>query len=267
MRTEKFAAGVRIFAQGDYSEEAYRIVEGSVEISINEGRAKVILATLGVGEIFGEMGMIERLPRSATARALDNLTVEVITEESFNESLAGGGDILVPYLVTIFERLRVTNERLRTAHEQLDALRDPAGHVKAKPREPVANSGNLLLEPDSEETRTQSALQAQTLTNFPFLFGRRADLAACVDVFSKTRLLIGDRMPYRISRTHCAIEHENGAYFIQDRGSKLGSIVNGIPTGAAAKEDRVRLRTGKNTLVLGPANSAIRFILTVPDID
>lgn len=79
MKTEQFAAGVRIFAQGDYSEEAYRIVDGSVEISINEGRAKVILATLGVGEVFGEMGMIERMPRSATARALDNLTVEVIT--------------------------------------------------------------------------------------------------------------------------------------------------------------------------------------------
>ena len=62
MKTEQFGAGVRIFAQGDYSEEAYRIVDGSVEISINEGRAKVILATLGVGEVFGEMGMIERLP-------------------------------------------------------------------------------------------------------------------------------------------------------------------------------------------------------------
>ncbi|KRP37674.1 MAG: hypothetical protein ABS34_01760 [Opitutaceae bacterium BACL24 MAG-120322-bin51] len=265
MKTEKFAAGVRLFAQGDYSEEAYRIVEGSVEISINEGSAKVILATLGVGEVFGEMGMIECSPRSATARALENLTVEVITEQVFNESLAGGGDILVPYLTTIFERLRVTNERLRTAHELLDAHRDPATRAKVKSRAlAVATTGSILFEPDSKETRTQSALQKQTLISFPVLFGRRADLVACVDVFSKTRLLIGDRMPFRVSRTHCAIEHEKGAYFIQDRCSKLGSIVNGIPIGGNSKEDRVRLRAGKNTLVLGPANSAIRFILTVP---
>ena len=267
MKTEKFAAGVRLFAQGDYSEEAYRIVEGSVEISINKGSAKVILATLGVGEIFGEMGMIERLPRSATARALDNLIVEVITEESFNKSLAGGGEILVPYLIAIFERLRMTNERLRTAHEQLDLLRNPTPREKVKLSAPVgANNGNLLLEPDSDETRTQSALQKQTLINFPFLFGRRADLAACVDVFSKTRLLIGDRMPFRLSRSHCVIEHEREGYFIQDRGSKLGTVVNGIPIGGNAKEDRVRLRTGRNTLVLGPVNSTIRFILTVPEI-
>jgi CRP-like cAMP-binding protein len=267
MKTENFAAGVRLFAQGDYSEEAYRIVEGSVEISIKEGSSKVILATLGEGEIFGEMGMIERLPRSATARALDNLIVEVITEEAFNEALAGGGEILVPFLTTIFERLRVTNERLSAAHEQLDLLRNPAPKSKVKlPVTVVATAGNLLFEPDSEETRMQSALQKQTLTSFPFLFGRRADLAACVDVFSKTRLLIGDRMPFRVSRSHCAIEHEKGFYYIQDRGSKLGSIVNGIPLGASSKENRVRLRTGKNTLVLGPANSAIRFILTVPEI-
>lgn len=267
MKTEQFGAGVRIFAQGDYSEEAYRIVDGSVEISINEGRAKVILATLGVGEVFGEMGMIERMPRSATARALDNLTVEVITEEAFNESLVSGGDILVPYLTTIFDRLRVTNERLRTAHERLDTLRNPALDAKVTSGGPVVvNAGNLLIEPDSDETRRQSGLKKQTLTSFPFVLGRRADLAACVDVFSKIRLLIGDRMPFRVSRSHCAIEHVKGAYFIQDRGSKLGSIVNGIPIGAAAKDDRVRLRTGRNTLVLGPANSEIRFILTVPDL-
>ena len=270
MKQETFAAGIRLFAQGDYSEEAYRIIAGSVEISIDDGSSKLVLATLGEGEIFGEMGMIERLPRSATARALSALTVEVITEQDFNESLAGGGELLVPFLTTIFERLRVTNERLREAHQQLDAQRSSSTQTKVSTRAPavaVAVAGRLVLEPDSDETRTQSSLQTQTLTCFPFAFGRRADLAACVDVFSKTHLLIGDRMPYRVSRTHCAIEKEKGAYFIQDRGSKLGTIVNGIMLGSGSKEHRVRLRTGKNTLVLGPANSTIRFILTVPEVE
>lgn len=267
MKTEDFAAGIRLFAQGDYSEEAYRILEGTVEISIDEGSSKVVLATLGAGEIFGEMGMIERLPRCATARALSALTVEVITEQDFNDSLAGGGDLLVPYLTTIFERLRVTNERLRDAHEQLDAQGPSSDRAKVTQGAPaVATKGRLFLEPDSDETRTQSALQKQTITSFPFVFGRRADLAACVDVFSKTRQLIGDHMPYRVSRSHCAIEHEKGAYFVRDRGSKLGTIVNGIHLGADSKEHRVRLRSGANTLVLGPANSTIRFILTVPEV-
>jgi CRP-like cAMP-binding protein len=266
MKTETFATGAQLFAQGDYSEEAYRILKGTVEISMNDGRSKVVLATLGEGEMFGEMGMVERLPRSATARAVTVLTVEVISEQDFNESLARGGSILVPYLTTIFERLRVSNERLREAHRQLDALQSPTprGKVKVPPVQASTSQGRLLLEPDSEEARAQSAMQKQTLTSFPFVFGRRAEIAACVDLFSKTRMLIGDRMPYRVSRTHCAIEKEKGAYFVQDRGSKLGTIVNGVSIGGGAKEMRARLKVGANTVVLGPAKSAIRFIATVP---
>lgn len=265
MKTERFPAGVRLFAQGDYSEESYRILEGSVEISIDDGNSKVVLATLGAGEMFGEMGMIERLPRSATARALTVLKVEVITEEDFNDFLARGGPILVPYLTTIFERLRVTNERLREAHQQLDELQSPSERTQVKALVPASiGEGRVLLEPDSEETCAQSALQRKELTSFPYVLGRRADLAACVDLFSKTRLLIGDRMPYSVSRTHCAIEKEKGAYFVQDRDSKLGTIVNGVSLGGSSKESRARLKVGVNTLVLGPVKSAIRFVLTVP---
>lgn len=128
-----------------------------------------------------------------------------------------------------------------------------------------ALSTELTLEPDSDETRLQSALQKQRLTSFPFVLGRRADLAACVDVFSKTRLLIGDSMPFCVSRMHCAIDKKKDAYFVEDRGSKLGTIVNGVVLGSNSNAKRVRLQPGANTLVLGRANSTIRFILTVPE--
>jgi hypothetical protein len=57
-----------------------------------------------------------------------------------------------------------------------------------------------------------------------------------------------------------------GPYFIQDRGSKLGSIMNEISIGPAAMNDRLRLRTGSNTLKLESADSELRFILTLPDL-
>jgi len=40
MRTENVTAGTRIFAQGDHSQEVYRILQGRVEISFNEGGEK-----------------------------------------------------------------------------------------------------------------------------------------------------------------------------------------------------------------------------------
>ena len=55
---DKFQALKLIFAEGDIGEQAYRVIEGSVEISIQRDRQKLILAILGAGETFGEMAMI-----------------------------------------------------------------------------------------------------------------------------------------------------------------------------------------------------------------
>ena len=78
MKTDKFQASKLIFAEGDHGEQAYRVIEGSVEISIQRDGQKLILAILGADETFGEMAMIESRPRSATARALEPTIIEVI---------------------------------------------------------------------------------------------------------------------------------------------------------------------------------------------
>ena len=58
MKMDKFQALKLIFAEGDNGDQAYRVIEGSVEISIQRDRQKLILAILGAGETFGEMAMI-----------------------------------------------------------------------------------------------------------------------------------------------------------------------------------------------------------------
>lgn len=127
MKTEKFPAGKLIFSEGETGAEAFRILSGSVEISIQDEGQKLVLATLGRGEIFGEMAMIEHRPRSASARVLDATEVEVIEREDFQKILTQGGESLIPYLSTIFERLRVTNDRLLTALDRLDQLEPVRG--------------------------------------------------------------------------------------------------------------------------------------------
>jgi CRP/FNR family transcriptional regulator, cyclic AMP receptor protein len=262
MNVLDFPKRTQIFEQGDYGHEAYRILKGSVEISIQEDHSKVVLAKLGVGGIFGEMGMIEHRPRSATASALEDLSVEVITEEDFNAVLEQGGAALVPYLTTIFERLRVTNERLRNTLEQLNGKQSSGRPLLEMRIQDAVDAPTILLEPDSEETSAQSALQPQKIRFFPFLFGRRSDLAG-IDVFAKNHLLIGDTAPYRVSRNHCAIELRKKAFFVLDRGSQLGTIVNGIKLGGNSHEKSIRLSPGKNSLILGGPDSAIRFTVTV----
>lgn len=261
MKTERFPAGKQIFAEGDEGHEAYRILSGSVEVSIQDSSHKVVLAQLGTGEIFGEMAMIEQRPRSATVRVLEELEVEVITREDFSETLQGGGERLVPYLTTIFERLRVTNERLRTALKDLEDKGSPKVHWQTEAN--LNEDGpRVVILPDSEETASPSALEGRTIKHFPFIIGRRGEVAG-LGLFAENRLLVSDRSPYRVSRNHCRIERDSGSFYVYDDRSRLGTVVNDVLIGGPHPEQRMVLNPGENTLILGRADSQIRFKIIV----
>ena len=109
MATEHFQRGQIIFREGDKSQEAYFVVSGLIEISINTSHGTQSLAKMGPGEIFGEMGMIMDRPRSATATALENTTVETIADNEFDQQIIQRPDRLHVYLATLFERIRKTD--------------------------------------------------------------------------------------------------------------------------------------------------------------
>jgi CRP-like cAMP-binding protein len=62
--------GEVIFHEGNPSDCAYIIGSGSIETLESSPRGQKVLGILEDNEIFGEMGLIDGLPRSATARAL-----------------------------------------------------------------------------------------------------------------------------------------------------------------------------------------------------
>ena len=262
MKTYKFQALKLIFAEGDHGDEAYRVIEGSVEISIQRDGQKLVLARLGAGETFGEMAMIESRPRSAMARALEPTTIEVIARQDFQEMLDEGGEQLVPYLTMIFDRLRVTNDRLLIALNKLNELQPAVKHRQQDIFGSRRTSVIVQIEPDTEEMRQQGALQKRHLRFYPFHFGRRAQLAAA-EPLVQNQLLVADRSPFRVSRKHCIIDTSGDDVFIEDKTSQLGTIVNGIPIGGKSLETRVKLIRGENTLVLGGQDSQVRFRLDV----
>lgn len=266
MNTDKFQALKLIFSEGDQGVEAYRVIEGSVEISIQREGQKLVLAILGAGETFGEMAMIESRPRSATARTLEPTMIEVISRQDFQQMLNEGGEQIVPYLTMIFDRLRVTNDRLLMALNKLNELQPAVKHH----HQDIFGSRRTLvivqIEPDTEEMRQQTTLQKRLLRFYPFHFGRRSQLAGAEPMI-QNQLLIADRSPFRVSRKHCIIDTSGDAVFIEDTTSQLGTIVNGISIGGKSLETRVKLIRGANTLVLGGQDSQVRFRLDVSASD
>lgn len=81
---KRFKKGDIIFREGDFQMNMYDIRFGSVGVYINYGTPEQKeLATLGEGDFFGEMGLVEARPRSATIVALEETITDIITQENF----------------------------------------------------------------------------------------------------------------------------------------------------------------------------------------
>jgi len=261
MHRKTFSPGELIFREGDESHAAYWIISGKVEISIETPGGSSILTTLDEGEIFGEMGMIDDEPRAATARALGTTEVDVIDEVDFREEVLGKEARLLPYLDTLFERLRTTNALLRArvgAKQAVESRLAAGPEVESERRAPGSVT---LLSTEASATQHPDGLR-MAITKFPFRIGRRSEDEGGMP-FGRTDLLLRDTRPYSVSRGHCVIECKGSRYFVRDCGSRLGTIVNGMEIGSNGSSFVAPLAAGENTLVIGPAESAHQYVLSV----
>jgi CRP/FNR family transcriptional regulator, cyclic AMP receptor protein len=81
-----FEAGDTIFHQHEPSNAVYVLLEGAVDIILeNENGKRVKLAQLSGNEMFGETGVLCDQPRTATVEAASHLTVIEIDRHTFNE--------------------------------------------------------------------------------------------------------------------------------------------------------------------------------------
>jgi CRP-like cAMP-binding protein len=112
--TLQFAAGSRIFERGDvgdfgdFGDFAYMIGRGYVEVSDKVGGQKNVLAVLGPGEILGEISLIDGLSRSATATALHECTMIVISRQQLLEAVKSASPLARLVLTVAINRLRAT---------------------------------------------------------------------------------------------------------------------------------------------------------------
>lgn len=77
--SQSIPAGTVICRAGDPGDTMFSIIDGTVEILLDDK----ILETLAAGELFGEMSLIDKSPRSATARAKTDCKVVPIDEKRF----------------------------------------------------------------------------------------------------------------------------------------------------------------------------------------
>jgi CRP-like cAMP-binding protein len=100
-REQQYAPGDVVVAEGDPATRLFVIVDGTT--SVEQGGQSV--GTMGPGEFFGELALIEEHGRTATIRAETDLTCLVITAWEFRASLEEHPQMAIPMLNTIIRRL------------------------------------------------------------------------------------------------------------------------------------------------------------------
>ena len=105
-----YEAGETIFRAYDMGAEMYIVLEGQVELSIDDK----VLEVLGPGEPFGEMALIDQAPRTATAVAITPCKLAVIPEKRFLFMVAQTPHFALQIMKVMADRLRRANARVDT---------------------------------------------------------------------------------------------------------------------------------------------------------
>src|SRR5579872_4022669 len=93
--TGNYSAGETIFRQGDLGTDMFIIQEGEVHIIKNINGASHILSKLEKGDFFGEMALLENLPRTADAIAVTDVRTLIINGTRFDEMLRKNPEVAV----------------------------------------------------------------------------------------------------------------------------------------------------------------------------
>jgi CRP-like cAMP-binding protein len=257
-----------IIRENDVGETAFIIERGKAAVSKENGGERIHIAYLEAGATFGEMSMIDDMPRNATVTAVEETLVREIHRDDIQATMKDNPDAIVKLLKNIFERLREANMIIAN----LTSYSRPAASVPVPRDSPSPAQAAMppqgvpeLSVPAGKKTNysiegmTSQAVDAISdnpfkFSLFPFKIGRRS-----TDPLLNNHLEINDQAPLQISRHHVSVIFEDGKIGIVDRGSQLGASVDGIRIGGKNSPGPVFFKGDEGILILGGDSSPYRY--------
>ena len=213
-----FSKGHVLFNEGEDGEEMYIIQSGKVAIKKQVKDGETVLATLEKGDFFGEMAILERMPRSAGAEVVEDGDLIVINGETFGDMIKANPEIAV-------RMLRKYSLRLRDADRQIAQIlaRQSGGTGEEREGEPRPSAGTVQAE------AIAYFISASTGNVFPIfktdaLIGRFDSVTGMHPEVDLT----GEDQSRNISRRHARLVVKEGKFFVAEEiGTMNGTFLNG----------------------------------------
>jgi CRP/FNR family transcriptional regulator, cyclic AMP receptor protein len=113
VEVERMPQGAVVVRQGECGNAMYLIIEGALSVRMNVGRVETTLATLGIGEFFGDIALFDHGPRTADVVANTDCVLLKISVEAFELLSREAADLATPFLraigKTLTARIRAGN--------------------------------------------------------------------------------------------------------------------------------------------------------------
>jgi signal-transduction protein with cAMP-binding, CBS, and nucleotidyltransferase domain len=218
-----YQKGDVIFREGESGSEMYVIQSGKVEIFKEVNGEKVFSLIMEKGDFFGEMSLLESLPRTANAVMIEDGELIVINSTIFDQMIRQNIEIAV-------RMLRKFSTRLRETMAKLEEVTSANGVKKTVPLEVGKEEKKEEVKEKEEEKPPVLAqfMDEETLKVFPVckeitLIGRNDPVTGHIPDIDLTEL---DTVR-SVSRRHAKLIYDNGMfYMIEEPGTLNGTFVN-----------------------------------------
>lgn len=248
MESVAVPAGGLIVMVGDPATKAFLIRKGTVELRRGTGGTTDVEEHLGVGQVFGELALLEEHTYALSARAVSDVELTVLPKSEFELLLSGVPADYTAFLKALFERAKKGTSSSAATPETALA---------------VSSVHDLVtIHPLTRRAAATLPREGLVVDKFPFRIGRAA--AQNEEIPSDVNdLWLSDQMPFNVSRTHAVLERVGNRVVVKDRGSSLGMFVNETQIGGRAREKQMALDEGDNIVVLGGPMSPYQFRISL----
>ena len=152
----EFTAGDYLFHEGEAGYHFFIIQSGDVEVFKTKPEGgKIPLAVIGAGTSLGEFAMLDKQPRSATARAITDVTAAKISEKAYEELLQDLPDWAIAVMTALVQRLRFTNELVKQKGVVDENLLDQVEAKQLDSFSTVTETAPFLLDPSDDDRRNE----------------------------------------------------------------------------------------------------------------
>lgn len=120
LQERRFSDGELVFREGDPGREMFIVAEGRVRILTSVGGEQVTLGVVERGDFFGEMALLEGLPRMASACAVGDTRLQIVEPGGLLLRVRRDPTLAIEMLQRLSGRLRQSNHRLLDLLEESD---------------------------------------------------------------------------------------------------------------------------------------------------